>query len=286
MEKHHSTDESEENLELKVLSWLRKQGYPLEMKAALAFKKATQSFVVTPGWHYEDPNNNIYREIDLICTKNEPYGLAEIHFAIECKGTSKPWIIFSSSDANNLNRLSAFSVMSRGARDVIAKKLFKLGIDADTEFEHARSIPWFWKEGRVGYAITQAFDGNSDTPYAACISAIKSALFLKKASPLQSTEYRQFMLAFPVVITSSPLFECYLEENGELVLKEIETSFLFFTQPISDVPGTSIRIVNEKALQSFVSECSELSESVMQLLKPSIEETWNNFLASQKNVDP
>jgi hypothetical protein len=76
----------------KLLAWLEKQGYPLEMKVAAQLRLKTQLHV-RQGWHYQDPETAQSREIDIIATGSELHGFAAVHFAIECKAPNKPWMI-------------------------------------------------------------------------------------------------------------------------------------------------------------------------------------------------
>lgn len=167
------------SLEDRIREWLDHQGYPLEITVAAKMRNST-TLDIRQGWHYEDPETNLSREIDLVCTGGEPMGLAEINFAIECKGTKKPWILFTSEDAAaGFNRLSAFALLSKMAFSAVAERIFD---SADTEYAVAKKIPWLWKDGRIGYAIRQAFDGKGDSPYIGCLSALKASLWLRENS--------------------------------------------------------------------------------------------------------
>jgi hypothetical protein len=143
--------------------------------------------------------------------------------------------------------------------------------------EEARKIPWLWKDGMVGYAITQAFEGNKDIAYSGTLSAVKAALWLNKNSLWQSTEHRNHVISFPIVVTSSPLFECYLDEKGKSVLNPINHGFLFFNQYIKGFTGTCVSIVNESYIASFIEECNKVSKSMYKHLSPALEQEWNSF---------
>jgi hypothetical protein len=263
---------SPNSLESNILEWLNKQGFPLEMLVYSKVRKLT-------GWHYIDPETNASREIDIICTADEPRGLLEVNFVIECKGTKKPWLLFTSeSAATGFHRLDSFGILSAKAYSGILEKTFLLLQDED--FEIAKSIPWLWKEGRVGYSIFQAFDGKGDTPYTANLSAIKASLWLKENSVWQSSEKRKFSIAFPIIVTSSPLFECYLDESGEVQLKPIDSGFCFFQQYIDGFTGTCVQIVSERFLDDFLKECNLLVEKLFQILSSDVNEEWENLLNS------
>lgn len=271
-----------QTLEVSIHKWLADQGYPLEMKVASLVRQST-NLNVRHGWHYRDSETNTSREIDIICTAQNPKGYAEINFVIECKGTSKPWILFSSEDtAAGFHRLSAFGVFSKEAFSEVAGNMFNC---EDDTYKVAKSIPWLWKDGRIGYAITQAFEGKSDIPYAGVLSAVKAALWLESNSLWQNTKYRKFTVSFPVVVTSSPLYECYIDGAGEICLNPIASGFLFFQQHIGEHLCTCVSIVSEKGLDAFVTECQDVAERLMEVFSPAIEKEWDRFLKERNRDD-
>lgn len=190
------------DLKSKLTKWLGAQGYPLEMQVASAARKHTK-FDIRQSWHYKDPESDSSREIDIVCTASDPRGIAEINFAIECKATQKPWILFSSEEAaSSYHRLSSFGLFSSAARAAVLESLFTSSNKSN--YKTAKSIPWLWKEGLIGYSLTQAFDGNKDTPYIASLSSVKAAIWLLNNSLWQTEEHRSYAVSFPIIITSSP----------------------------------------------------------------------------------
>lgn len=258
----------------KLLAWLEKQGYPLEMRVAARLRTQTQ-LQVRQGWHYTDPDTAQSREIDIVATASEFHGLAA-HFVIECKAPSKPWVLFTSKQTTeNYSRLFAFGFTSQDARGSLSQKLLPLW---DGDSRGLKELPWFWDEDSVGYALVQAFEGKSDAPYAATLSAIKAALHCFAASPGHNSPPR-FMVTFPVVVTSSPLFECFLGEDGMVELHEIDRGFLFFQQRIGFMSPVKIAIVAKKGLDAYIEECTRVSDTLMALFKPGVEQAWNEIKA-------
>jgi hypothetical protein len=268
----------QETIEERIHKWLAREGYPLEMKVAQKIRNSTK-LDVRQGWHYQDPESNTSREIDIICRAGEIYGFAEVNFVIECKGSSKPWILFSSEDAvAGYHRMSAFGLLSKEARSELVRRLFK----GEGQLEIAKAIPWLWKDGRAGYAITQAFEGNSNAPYVGVLSAVKAALWLTSNSVWQETKYRKFCMSFPVVVTSSPLYECYLDGDGGICLNRITSGYLFFGQYIGKFVGTCVSIISEDGLDTFVGDCQVVAEKLMEVLSPAIEKEWKTFESKHK----
>jgi hypothetical protein len=271
----------ENSLEQNLISWLEENGYPLEMKVASLLRISekryegedekegkSEDFLDIPdirqGSHYQDPETNSSREIDLIWSHGNFMTGATIDFAIECKNTKKPWILFTSKEAGaNYNRFYTFGILSKGAKKSIIDKVFAEKNTNSPAEKSMKKIPWLWKEGQIGYGITQAFEGNQDTPYKAVFSAVKASLWLINEGIKKYPGGLKYLAAFPVVVTSSPLFECYLNENEEITLKKVDSGFLFFNQHIGKFRATCIRILTEPGLNNFTQEGKLIVKELM-----------------------
>lgn len=258
--------DSEKSLEDEILKWLKSQGYPLEMRVASSLRKA--DFWVRQSQYYFDPETNVSREIDVIATKTDILGFLEIDFLIECKTSSKPWLLFTSEETlYKYNILFAFGVLSNAAKKLLSDHM----CDKEVFKERLCSLPWFKKKGRVAYGMTQAFTSGSDVAYKASINTLKAALSRK--IEIENEKVRQYPLlfAFPVIVVEGQLFECYLNQNASIAIQEVEQSFFHFPTNIVGNVGTCIRVVSAASMQQFCHEASELSEIIMDLLKEDIE---------------
>jgi len=233
-------------------------------------------FQFRQGWNYEDPETEKFREIDLVCTMPDLVGACEINFIFECKRTSKPWVLFSSKETGeSYSRLFSFGLMSQPARSAIADKL--LPVTGGSKFEEAKKVPWFWKTGKIGYSLAQAFDGNTDVAYAAVLSAVKASLWVQSNSIWQSGVGLSHVLSFPVVVTSSPLFECSSDDDGDTQLEEIDHGHLFFNKPIGEFRATCVSIVQEEYVEDFISECSLVAKLLIKHMEPSLEAEYDKI---------
>jgi hypothetical protein len=258
----------------KLLQWLEKEGYPLEMRVASRLRENTK-LTVRQGWHYTDPDSTQSREIDVVATADEVYGFAGVHFVIECKASTAPWVLFTSEHTmENFNRLTAFGISSREGKGPLADALMK-SLRAEST-PRVQALPWFWHKEPVGYSLVQALGGNSETPYAAAIGAVKAALYCHASSPEHNTPPR-FMMTFPVVVTSAPLFQCHLGVDGKPELSEIERGFWFFQQRVGSAPPVKVAIISEAGLGLYIDECNRVSETVMEIFQPAVEEAWKAF---------
>jgi|SRR5579862_2004962 len=78
----------------KLSEWLKKGGYPFEMKVARAFKKF--HFSVGQSEYYADLDTNVSREIDVtaLTQLNTDRAILRVEFVIECKtSVDKPWVM-------------------------------------------------------------------------------------------------------------------------------------------------------------------------------------------------
>jgi len=265
----------EKPLKEKIVDWLGSQGYPLEMK--VASKLRNSGFKVQHGSYYVDPETSKSREIDIICTKGDTvYGMVEIHFVIECKSTKRPWLLFSAEyTREGLSPLRAMAIRSEKAGEFITDNAQNL----------YNAFTWVTKLGRVGYSITQAFSERQDTPYEAILSAVKASVSLNIKNENQGVWKIPFLFAFPVIITASPLFECYLDENGNVNIQEIDEGLLYYDGKIDNYSGFCIRVVSESALETFKDDINTTSGYLIDLLKEDIETEWVNWQQRVNGTD-
>ncbi len=249
-----------------VKKWLEGSGFPLEMQTAAAFRK--EGFEVRPSSQYIDAETGKGREIDVLTSLRDPdfLGIIEIYFAIECKSSPKPWVLLTSEDAaSGYNRIFAFGVLSKKAKHAFVSRIH----------EFVETLPWFRKEGAIGYSFRQAFSKESDPAYSAALSAAKACEHL--ARPTDRRHVAPLMLAFPVIVVDAPLIQCSLREDGHLDLQEVDLGeFLFFAH-LPHLFGTCIRVVRASRLASFAMEAKRNAEQFRTALKPEeekIKESW------------
>jgi hypothetical protein len=126
----------------KVRGWLESQGFPLEMRAAAAFRQV--GFEVRQSSYYIDPETSKGREIDVLASDPDILGVVQIHLVIECKSHKKPWVLLASDDTlAGYNRKFSFGVLTERAIAAFAQRIR----------EFLDSVPWFRKEGRTGYSF-------------------------------------------------------------------------------------------------------------------------------------
>ena len=233
----------------KVREWLEKTGFPLEMAAAASLRQA--GFFVRQSSTYADPQTDKGREIDVLASDDDWLGDFETSFVIECKASRKPWVVLKSNDAlAAYNRLFAFAVMTQSARVAIADAL-------DRGDPVSRFIK---REDSGGYGFRQAFSEDADPAYSAAINVLKACHGLVNGRapgvPVQKH------VAFPVIVVDAPLFECSLQEDGDLLITEVRQSEFLFTAHLPTTVGCCIRVVTKSDLQEFSLRAKEVADAI------------------------
>lgn len=246
-----------------VKKWLEERGFTLEMQTASAFRAA--GFRVRQSSLYIDKETGKAREVDVLAISPDELRVVNIYFIVECKATKKPWVLLCSSDTlNNYNRFAAFAAMSDEASHTL--------IEHDIG-ELLKKWPWLRKDGLTGYSLREAFSDSADPAYAAA-AAVAAACndFLTAADE----RYRPFLIAFPVIVVSSPLLQASLGKDGDLQLAEVdEGEFLFF---LGDF-GTCIRVVTTRRLAAYTLEAKRVADELRVELKSEeqrVIESWKD----------
>lgn len=248
--------------------WLESQGFPLEMRTAAEFKKA--GFYVHQAGLYVDPETQKNREIDVEAIVANFEGLVQVRFIVECKTTTKPWVLLCSED-NSITgyaRHDVFSAMSKLAH----KSLYDRRRDWD---RIAKKVPWLYKEfDLVGYALKQTHS-DKDTGYAAAMSVAKAcAARVNEGRALNEDRPQQVGFGFPVIVTTAPLVKCWLQDDGHLQLKEVnQGEFLFLEGGFT----FCIRVVTAPHLPAFALEAKSIADELRKEFRPEAEQWLEEY---------
>lgn len=247
-----------EGLESKVSAWLDREGYPLELRTARAFER--QGWDVTISDYYKDGRTDEYREIDVVAQlirSSDPWGsVFRVFFTVECKrSVEKPWLAFTSLNATP--PFEGFSVVERPVSPAGFAALG--GVSLDAEIQQMRL---FRLEHRPAYGLTQAFTKGADQTFMALLAATNAAANKAElySEPELPTRGRpgQVTIAFPIVVVDAPLLECYLDDEGDLQVSEIEVATLTWRRPYTTRryawPRTHVHVVQAQHMESFVAE--------------------------------
>lgn len=222
-----------------------------------------EGLTVRQSQHYLDLETQKSREIDALCLVDDKLGVASLRLVVECKSGHKPWLVFSSAHTlAGYNRLFALGVLSKSLRGALADGILDL----------SARLKWFNKGGRVGYGVAQTFSEGDDPPFAAAMSAVKASLW----QHAENAGYQPPLLsAFPVVVVDTPLFECYLDDQGSIQLSEVSAIDYFFGARIGSFSGTCVRIVSAKSLPAYCREAKAELAALLAFLEPAIKQHWD-----------
>lgn len=236
---------------------MKSTGFPLEMAAANAFRHA--KFEVRQSSTYVDPETGKGREIDVVVTDQDWIGAVEIGFVLECKSSTRPWVVLRSEDAfANYHRFWAFAPMTKSAQDALVSKTPGLGSSS------LASMKYIERSSEGGYGLRQALDG-ADQAYAAAMGAVKACVHLVKER--EALSYKPAAIYFPVIVVDSPIFECTLQANGELALEEVSHSEFLFAAHIPERIGCWVRLIGKADLPRYAAWARELANTLRADLK-------------------
>jgi hypothetical protein len=237
-----------------VTDWLNKTGFPLEMEAAAAFREA--GFDVRQSATFADPQADKGREIDVLAQDPDWIGILDISFVVECKSAQKPWVVFMSDDVlRHYNRLDAFGIQSGVARSILTKHILK-GV--------RRALPllsaYIERPARGGYGFRQAMGGENDQAFNAAIAALKACHGVSQDGG--EGQMPRLAFAFPIIVVDSPIFECERNQEGELVLTEVQKSEFLFSAHIPNPVGCCIRVIRREYLTEAARESKKLADAL------------------------
>lgn len=260
--------DSQKPLDQKVLEWLGKHGYPLEMAVASEFSRLDLD--VTQSGYYEDPETQQPREIDVVAeyvlTGEEREIIFNLVFAVECKKSNVPWVSFRSTTEQEPNLASFGWVRNLSGWEV------KEQLDEQSGF--ATAGPNVHKANlSTGLAVAnfsnKESNKNGDAAYKALLSSCKSAQSLvdkadrRQFAPANNLEVLIATIAMPLVVLDAKLFEASLDEEGTVQVEEVRETIVAFRYPVSKKEYRSpiqVRVMTVSGFAQFVESLRFLDE--------------------------
>ena len=270
-------------LETRILDWLNTQGYPLEMAVAKALHKA--GFRLTQSATYEDNETGKTREIDIIAQR-ESSGrnmFFQVGVTIECKmASNKPWLLFLPQTTNET--LLPFHLLGSSVANVLLFNIYTQPRFKDllSQIQALRLC----NPSNVAYGLTDAFNTKKDIPYEAATTAVKASLSQVRGIDKlnKSTSFKLCTVMFPVIVTDTRLFECRLDNIGEIHIEEVQLGFVRWS-----VVGPTTRqqplasIVTRPALDSFIQDLVTASNTIINIGEKLEDEAIELFKAMDKS---
>jgi len=244
-----------------IEEWLQRTGYPLEMRVAKEFRTKRPAFV-EQSYFYHDVATGEVREGDVLASwSTSPGDWLQLLFAVECKSSGVPWVVFTEGrerlepldfrrwlDATPSIGLSAKRIVELGARI----KRFP--------------IPLLTMSKSPGYGIVEKKDegkqrgGGASLAYDAVRQAASFALGIAgransgDAEVSNGEEPDYTSIIFPIVVTKSPIFECWLNSDNLPTARQVDSSsvVVYLGKPARHVVVT---VVNDNNIAQLADAC-------------------------------
>lgn len=255
----------------KVAEWLRKGGYPLEMRTASTLRQHSALSVVQSDY-FRDPITGKHREIDIVASRDGAFDtMANVRAEaiIECKRTDdKPWVAFHADRTLE----PPHSIRERMASEAGARWL-ELGT-----FRESFAQQQVFSVDAPAYAVVTALGDQESggNAYAACSSVYAAAT--ARLAALEDDQRRvPVAVAFPVVVVSGQMFSARLAEGDDIQLTPVEHVQVLWRQAEAPRTLSLIDIVTEDAFPVFAEMLATSFEALVagniDLARQAIEET-------------
>lgn len=236
-----------DDLSSKVLNWLERTGFPLEMRVAEAARRSRPLFVRQSS-NYVDPSSGVVRETDVVVGWRDPnlQHACHVYLVLECKAKPAPWVIFDDGGLpkDDADRRLGWTVQrTPRERGTVREAYVKDEVfSGDTLFRPSRV-----RHGvlEVTFADSKSHERNPAwDAVRSCVAAAHGVLAEFDTRQIQQNS--AVLLGIPVVVTSGKLFRAFLQD-GELKVEEVDEAELL-VRPGQALDQTRCLIVNELAL--------------------------------------
>lgn len=260
--------DGEDDLVAKVKEWVQNHGYPLEMVVARTFRRHGAVHVEQSTYHVDVVTGKV-RESDVLATWSGLGGgpsWVYFFFVIECKTSEnpKPWVIFTDDQAEELDSKTIFALTPH--------RLHAADIQSFSHHLHQRfielEVPIMIEGVPLGYGVTESLrtkDGAKDPAFDAVRQAAASAFGILGEFDMEAMSDDAAMFAFPVVVTTSPIYICRSDSDKGIRLEKVDiaaVSIRVDTQP----EHTLVHVVQESGLERFASICAKSGATLGRLL--------------------
>ena len=245
------------DLAQEVIHWFGKTGFPLEMHTARLMRQ--RGFSIESSAVYSDPETNKSREIDVLAWRRDASAVYACLFPIECKASKKPWIVLTSP-----NQEFSFAGLWIGAYTKAAKTAFGPKV-----IEFVRIYGEVFGGFTGGFSLKQAFAGEQDHAYPACINALKACRSL-----CDSQDNSQIAFAFPTIVVDTPIFELDQSPEGAVSVREVAFSHFNFSAHLNEYTKLVVHVVSKPALPEHAAKCRLLFDQYQTLFESDIDELF------------
>lgn len=233
-------------MEKKLIEWFNKTGYPFELWTEAIL--SDYDFFTESSSLYKDPEQQIYREIDLVATRDwvstDGKTTFTIKLIIECKKSDKPFVLLGS-------KIQKDCKVEIGEYYDVEKPISR--ILWNNKFNNIM-LP---KKSSYGFKLTQGFVKGDETCHKAITTLIKSfneSLNNEKEYLDDFVESNQHIITLPLLLIDSPFYELSLDVKNQLKIDKIDSGIIStITHLNNSYPDNfEIPIITKESLETFL----------------------------------
>lgn len=259
-----------------IRNWVSEQGYPFELHAGREFRRA--GWNVDHAQFYADPETGKSREIDLIASTHagdSALGAVVISLAIECKTSTKPWVVFTSKQKSNQRKAIPQFFAPGAIGGLVMVEAMKLGSET----------PIFQPPARLGHGVVRAHGNNTGTepmgPYAALLGATSAAVALeheKVAFWMSHSEDLGMLTPYiPIVAFDGNIYEIELTSGGDELITQVERSVVWCRTPGTASDPALVHLVSRASLSEFAHAVFSDAQKVAEEALKNVPLKWAKF---------
>jgi len=233
-------------MEEKLIEWFNKTGYPFELWTESIL--SNYNFNTVNSSLYQDEENKIFREIDLVATKNwvsdDAKTLFTINLIIECKKSDKPFVLLCNK---NQEKCEINFGEYYGIDDPISRMFFN-------NKSTAIKLP---KKSSYGFKLTQGFVNGDEICHKAINTLIKSFndhIKNQKNSLDHFVDGNIHSLTIPLLLIDSPFFQLKIDDKNVLKIEKINSGIVSSITHLSNFYPDSfpLPIVTKESFETFL----------------------------------
>jgi hypothetical protein len=251
----------------KILSWLAKAGFPLEVTVGKACR--AKGWLTYHSFPYSDPAEGKIRECDVFASRfarEHGSGTVAVDLAIECKRSPEhPWVIFGEPTKSH-----AWFLPCTLAPGLVADTaLMLLSTRKPDPLDFLRPGAW------VGYAVTKAHAGTKEGDASGAHSALRATMTAAEAFAdrcereleKHPTYPPHIDIVLPVLVVGAPLYLYTVDDSGSESLESISSAKITAPQRHFE-DRTLLTIVSETAFPEWLDEVTAWVDGILPYLVP------------------
>ncbi len=252
-------DGAKANVQQRVTAWLNETGFPLEMRTARQFQQHDLMGIweIWPNSTYTDSNTGSMREIDIdayrFAEHNDPSEIS-IGFEVvcECKATANPWVVLVETFEENTRPLAS-SIGKWPLMHKVGGEPLKCNLTHINFMSYgAATLPVV---NRPGYGAVEAFrkPGEKNSANDAIRQVIDALIGVQSKLAIPSLPTIVVMYYFPIIVTTSPLFEATLAADGRAtVIRQVSRTSVLFDR--SENQNVEVVLLNESEVPNLLNQ--------------------------------